>query len=66
MNTRMIAKKVTEDITAKEAATECKENGRPSEDTITILEDTLIVMKGMEFSGKATKPFMNKKTLLIS
>ena len=66
MNSGTMSRKVTESISAKAAATEGSETGRPSEDTITILEDTLIVMKGMEFSGKATKPFMNKKTLLIS
>ena len=60
MNTGTIAKKVTEDITAKAAAVEGKENGRPSEDTITVLEDTLSVMKGMEFFGKATKLYTNK------
>ena len=60
MNTGTIAKKVTEDITAKAAAAEGKDNGRPLEDTITVLEDTLSVMKGMEFFGKATKLYTNK------
>ena len=66
MTTGTIAKKVTEDITAKAAIVVGKDNGLPSEDTITVLEDTLSVMKGMEFFGKATKPFQNKKTLLIN
>ena len=60
MNTATIAKKVTEDITAKAAAVEGSDTGRPTEDTIMVLEDTLSVMKGMEFFGKATKAFRNK------
>ena len=61
MNTGTIAKKVTESITAKAAAAEGSDNGRPSEDTIMILEDTLSVMKGMEFFGKVTKVYNNTK-----
>jgi hypothetical protein len=56
-----IAKKVTQDITAKAALAEGKTNGRPSEETIETLEDTLSLMKGMEFFGKATKPYTNRK-----
>ena len=61
MNTGTIAKKVTESITAKAAAAEGSDNVRPSEDTIMILEDTLSVMKGMEFFGKVTKVYNNTK-----
>ena len=46
---------------AKAAAAEGSDNGRPSEDTIMILEDTLSVMKGMEFFGKVTKVYNNTK-----
>jgi len=60
MNTGTIARKVTEGITAKAAAVEGKTNGRPSDDTVTMLEDTLSMVKGMEFFGKVTKPFSNK------
>jgi len=59
MNTGTISRKVTENITAKAAAVEGKTNGRPSEDVVTVLEDTLSMMKGMEFFGKVTKPYRN-------
>ena len=60
MNTGTLSRKVTEDITAKAAATDGKTDGRPLEDTVAVLEDTLSMMKGMEFFGKVTKPFANK------
>ena len=60
MNTGTLSRKVTEDITAKAAATDGKTDGRPLEDTVAILEDTLSMMKGMEFFGKVTKPFANR------
>ena len=66
MNTGTIAKKVTEDITAKAAIVEGKDNSLPSEDTITVLEDTLSVMKGMEFLGRPPNLSKTKKTLLIN
>ena len=50
------------DIPAK-AAAEGMVSGRPSEDTIMVLEDTLSVMKGMEFFGKVTKPYNNAKNV---
>ena len=50
------------DITAK-AAAEGILSGRLSEDTIMVLEDTLSVMKGMEFFGKVTKPYNNAKNV---
>ena len=59
MNTGTISRKVTESITAKAAVAEGKTNGRPSEDVVTVLEDTLSMMKGMEFFGKVTKPYRN-------
>ena len=61
MNTGTLARKVTEDITSKASVVDGKTNGRPSEDTVAVLEDTLSMMKGMEFFGKVTKPFANKK-----
>ena len=61
MNTGTLSRKVTEDITAKAALAEGKNDGRPSEDTVAVLEDTLSMMKGMEFFGKVSKPFANKK-----
>ena len=60
MNTGTLSRKVTEDITAKAALVDGKNDGRPSEDTVAVLEDTLSLMKGMEFFGKVTKPFANK------
>ena len=60
MNTGTLSRKVTEDITAKAAATDGKTDGRPLEDTVAIREDTLSMMKGMEFFGKVTKPFANR------
>ena len=61
MNTGTLARKVTEDITAKASVVDGKTNGRPKEDTVAVLEDTLSMMKGMEFFGKVTKPYANKK-----
>ena len=61
MNTGTLARKVTEDITSKASVVDGKTNGRPSEDTVAVLEDTLSMMKGMEFFGKVTKPYANKK-----
>jgi len=61
MNTGTIARKVTEDITAKAAAAEGKTNGRPSEESVLVLEDTLSMVKGMEFFGKVTKSYTNRK-----
>ena len=60
MNTGTLSRKVTEDITAKAALVDGKNDGRPSEDTVAVLEDTLSMMKGMEFFGKVSKPFANK------
>ena len=60
MNTGTLARKVTEDITAKASVVDGKTNGRPKEDTVAVLEDTLSMMKGMEFFGKVTKPYANK------
>ena len=61
MNSGTMARKVTESISAKAASAEGSETGRPSEDTIAILEDTFSVMKGLELFGKVTKPFQNKQ-----
>ena len=61
MNSGTMSRKVTESISAKAATAEGSETGRPSEDTIAVLEDTLSVMKGLEFFGKVTKPFQNKQ-----
>lgn len=52
MNTNTIDKKETESITRKAATVKERTNGRPSDDTIAMLEDTLSVMKGIEFFGK--------------
>ena len=60
MNTGTLSRKVTEDITAKAALVDGKNDGRPSEDTVAVLEDTLSMMKGMEFFGKVSKPYANK------
>jgi len=59
MNTSTISRKVTEDITAKAALVEERPNGRPSEDTVAMLEDTLSMVKGMDFFGKVTKLYKN-------
>ena len=63
MNTGTLSRKVTEDITNKASVVDGKTNGRPSEDTVAVLEDTLSMMKGLEFFGKVTKPhtFKNKE-----
>ena len=62
MNTGTLARKVTEDITTKASVVEGKTNGRPSEDTVAVLEDTLSMMKGLEFFGKVTKPHTVKNS----
>ena len=61
MNTGTLARKVTEDITTKASVVDGNTNGRPKEDTVAVLEDTLSMMKGMEFFGKRTKPYTNRK-----
>jgi hypothetical protein len=61
MNTTTIAKNVTQDVVRKAAATESKNDGRPSEETVAILDDTLSMVTGMDFFGKVTKPYQNKR-----
>jgi hypothetical protein len=61
MNTATMAKNVTGDVVRKAAKVENSTNGRPSDDTITTLDDTLSVVTGMEFFGKVTKPYVNKR-----
>ncbi len=56
MNKGTLSANVTRDITAKAAAVDEQPNGRPLEDTVAILEDTLSMMKGMDFFGKVSKP----------
>ena len=60
MNTNTISVKVTQDIAAKAAVVEERPQGRPTDDTVTMLEDAISLVKGMEFYGKSTKPFTNK------
>ena len=60
MNTSTISMKVTQDLSAKAAAVEGKDSGRPSEEGVTVLDDVLSMVKGMEFFGKATKPYTNR------
>jgi hypothetical protein len=61
MNTATMAKNVTSDVVRKAAKVENSANGRPSDDTIATLDDTLSVATGMDFFGKVTKPYVNKK-----
>ena len=61
MNTATISMKVTQDIAAKAATVEGHPQGRPTADTVTMLDDAISLVKGMEFYRKATKPFANKK-----
>ena len=60
MNTNTISVKVTQDIAAKAAVVEERPQGRPTDDTVTMLEDAISLVKGMEFYGKTTKPYTNK------
>jgi len=60
MNTSTISMKVTQDLAAKAALVEGKDTGRPSEEVVTMLDDAVSLVKGMEFYGKVTKPFVNK------
>ena len=56
MNKNTLSTNVTKDITAKAAVVDGQLHGRPKEDTVAVLEDTLSMMKGMDFFGKVTKP----------
>ena len=60
MNTATISMKVTQDLAAKAATVEGKTSGRPSEETVTMLDDAISLVKGMDFYGKVTKTFTNK------
>ena len=60
MNTSTISAKVTQDIAAKAALVEGRPSGRPTDDTVTVLEDAISLIKGMEFYGKTTKLYSNK------
>ena len=60
MNTNTISMKVTQDIASKAAVVEERPPGRPTDDTVTMLEDAISLVKGMEFYGKTTKPYTNK------
>jgi hypothetical protein len=61
MNTATISRNVTQDIVRKAAVTENKTDGRPGEETVALLEDTLSMVTSMDFFGKVTKPFNNKR-----
>jgi len=60
MNKNTISMKVTQDLAAKAATVEGKDNGRPSEEVVTMLDDAISLVKGMDFYGKVTKAFVNK------
>jgi len=60
MNTNTISMKVTQDLAAKAATVEGKDNGRPSDEVVTMLDDAISLVKGMDFYGKVTKAFLNK------
>jgi len=61
MNRQTLSSSVTKDIAAKAAQVDKQENGRPKEDTVAILDDTLSLMKGMDFFGRTTKPAKDKE-----
>jgi hypothetical protein len=61
MNTATISRHVTQDIVRKAAEIENKTDGRPGEETVALLDDTLSMVTGMDFFGKVTKPFNNKR-----
>jgi hypothetical protein len=63
MNTNTIAKNVTQDVVRKAAKAEGKADGRPCEETVTILDDTLSMVTGMDFYGKVTRPYYNKRNV---
>jgi hypothetical protein len=48
-------------LTKMAAATEGSKNSIPSEDTITLLDDTLSMAKGMTIFGKSTKTYRNAR-----
>jgi hypothetical protein len=61
MNTSTLSRNVTQDIVSKAAKKERKKDGRPSDETVAVLDDTLSMVTGMDFFGKVTKPFQNKR-----
>jgi hypothetical protein len=61
MNTSTLARNVTQDIVRKAAAVEGNGNGRPKEETVVTLDDTMSMVSGMDFFGKASKPYENRK-----
>jgi hypothetical protein len=63
MNTSTIARNVTQDVVKKAAKAEGKTDGRPREDTVAILDDTLSMVTGMDFLGKVTRPYQNKNNV---
>jgi hypothetical protein len=60
MNTGTMSRHVTQDIVRKAAKVEGQTTGRPNEDTVVTLEDTLSMVTGMEFLGRVTKPYANR------
>jgi hypothetical protein len=63
MNTNTISKNVTQDVVRKAAKAEGKTDGRPREETVAILDDTLSMVTGMDFLGKVTRPYHNKRNV---
>jgi hypothetical protein len=60
MNTGTMSRCVTQDIVKKAASVENSTTGRPSEEVVAVLDDTLSMISGMEFLGKVTKPYSNR------
>jgi hypothetical protein len=60
LNTTTIAKKATVALTAMAAKTENKNDGQPSNDAVSAIDDLLSITKNMSFFGNVTKPYNNR------
>jgi len=61
MNRQTLSASVARNIADKAAKVDKQEGDRPKEDTVTIIDDTLSMMKGMDFFGRTTKPAKDKE-----
>jgi len=61
LNADTISKKATLALTSMAAKAEGKNGSMPSLDAVAAIDDVLSVTKGMNFFGKATKPYKNPK-----
>jgi hypothetical protein len=61
MNQETMSNRATLALTAMAAATEERQTGIPTEDTIAGIDDVLSVVRNVEFFGRKTKTYINPK-----